>query len=69
MLDAYIIDAIYDEERAQERARWDAGRVRIEVPSLSRESPEPDADPHPDADAKRGVIVIPLYPSEYEDTA
>ena len=64
MLDAYIIEAILEEERARERARDNAGTIQLEVPSLEYGGPSPSRDSEPDWGADRGIVVIPLYPPE-----
>lgn len=62
MLDAYIIDAIRQEEE-QRRQHDDAGRrIHLDLPL-----PPPRAEKHEiqlDPDQDRGPIVIPLYPNE-----
>lgn len=67
MLDAYIIDAIRQEEE-QRRQHDDAGRrIHLDLPlplPPRAEKQEIQLDPDFEADVDRGPIVIPLYPNE-----
>lgn len=66
MLDAYIIDAIRQEEE-QRRQHEDAGRrihLDLPVPPPRAEKREIQLDPEAESEVDRGPIVIPLYPNE-----
>lgn len=66
MLDAYIIDAIRQEEE-QRRQHDDAGRrihLDLPLPPPRAEKHEIQLDPDFDTELERGPIVIPLYPNE-----
>ncbi len=65
MLDAYIIDAIREEELERERA-FERRRIHLEVP-VWEEPPRRRQRPSDEAD--RGPVVIPLDPPSYEEDA
>lgn len=68
MLDAYIIDAIREQEEARERA-FDRRRARLELPLPLWDMPRRD-DSAGDEEVERGPIVIPLNrPSTPEEDA
>ena len=60
MLDAYIIDAIHQEQRVRERAWRNTQHIQLEVPRVGWEGPEIT----PEVEGERGVVVIPLRPSD-----
>lgn len=68
MLDAYIIDAIREEDDRRRRER-DGGRSRLELPLHGEHRrPEPSdrapTTPSSPEDARdRGVVIIPLSPT------
>lgn len=65
MLDAYIIDAIRQQEQDRQREFEEGRRLWLEIP------PPLPRDEHDDEEeAERGVVVIPLYSDDvYEDEA
>lgn len=68
MLDAYIIDAIRQEELERDRRAEEGRRIWLEIPEPSVW--DYDA-PNPEAEApKRGICIIPLHDVyEEEDEA
>ncbi len=70
MLDAYIIDAIRQEELARER-EFDRRRIYLELP-LPPRLPPPNIDgERRDEDEHRGPVIIPFSPDirDVEDDA
>ena len=65
MLDAYIIDAIRQEELERERQAEEGRRIWLEIPQLPPLAPEPRRE----EEAERGVLIIPLYPEDAEEDA
>jgi hypothetical protein len=64
MLDAYIIDAIRQEELERERD-FERRRVWLELPL----PPPPPKKPQVEPEDQRGPIVIPFMPEIEEDAA
>lgn len=59
MLEAYIIDALRQEELELERQAEAGRRIWLEIPEPSAfyQDPQPPAEPKPE----RGVTIIPLH--------
>lgn len=61
MLDAYIIDAIRQEEEARRRAEDEGRRIHLDLPLPPRPRAEHPKDEAED-EGQRGPIIIPLHP-------
>jgi hypothetical protein len=62
MLDAYIIDAIRQEQEERERD-FARRRIQLEIPVYREPPPSREEYAEEDEDFDRGPIVIPLNPS------
>ncbi len=62
MLEAYIIDALRQEELERERHAEAGRRVWLEIPEPSAWYQDPQTPAKPEPESDRGIITIPLHP-------